>query len=45
MLVGFTKNSLTEGIQLFTEDGKCVLEAGSFDYETTEIVLQEGDAS
>lgn len=28
---------------MFTKDGKCVLQAGKFDYEQVEIDLQEGE--
>ena len=43
ILVCFNNTSVTRGIKLFTKDGKCVLQAGCFDYDTTEIILQEGE--
>ncbi len=39
ILVGYNKTSVNFGLKLFTKDGTCVLEAGSFGYETTEIAL------
>ena len=34
-----SKVGVNYGLKLFTKDGTCVLEAGTFGYETTEIAL------
>ncbi len=39
ILVNYHKTCVTYGLKLFTKDGTCVLQAGTFDYETTEIAL------
>ena len=40
ILVNFLSTAnITYGLKLFTKDGTCVLQAGTFDYETTEIAL------
>ena len=39
ILVNYSKGGITYGLKLFTKDGTCVLEAGTFGNETTEIAL------
>ena len=43
ILVCYNKTSVTFGIKLFTKEGKCVLQAGIFNYESKEIELVEGE--
>ena len=43
ILVCYHKSCVTRGIKLFTKDDTCVLQAGEFSSETTEIELAEGE--